>query len=171
MTHVMHYSWKYIKQALKAGMMVVLLGGCSSMHMDFNWAKPTHLDMTPPEGTPEYEKGFVDGCNSGWKAYTNTFNKVWGGFEQDPELAQNPVYYQVWKDAYAYCAAYANSTSEHGLMTNDGKGGGVLDIFGTYDSGPTIADDIFGPVGATTMPEWRNPFEQGVSMPEYRNPF
>lgn len=147
------------------------LGGCTSGHMDFNWAKPSSLDMKPPPGPPEYQKGWVDGCNSGWKGYGTTFNKVWGKFEQDPELAQNPVYYQVWKDAYAFCSAYAMSNGEIGLISNDGTGGGVLDVFGSWDSSPSPLDNTLGNVGATTMPEWRNPWIMGVQQPEYNNPF
>lgn len=149
----------------------LLLVACTSAHVDFNWAKPSSLDLTPPPGPPEYQKGYVDGCRSGWKAYSTTFNKVFDKFRQDPVLAQNDVYYQVWKDAYAYCAAYGNSVGEHGLARNDGRGGSIFDVFGRWDSSPSVADSVIGPVGATTLPEWRNPFEQGVSQPEYNNPF
>lgn len=131
----------YIKHSVALLTVLFCITGCTSGHMDFNWAKPVHLDMTPPDGPPEYQQGYVDGCNSGWKAYTTTFNKVWGKYEQDPYLAQNPVYYQIWKDAYAYCSAYAMSNGEHGIMTNDGAGGGVL--------------DVFGKTGNITMEEWK----------------
>ena len=156
---------------IATGILLLMMAGCGSAHMNFNWAKPAHLDMNPPPGPPEYKQGWKDGCNSGWKAYTTTFNKVWGKFEQDPKLAQNPVYYQVWKDAYAFCAAYAMSNGELGLMTNDGSGGGVMDVFGSWDPAPSVMDNSVGAVGTSMMPEWRNPFNMGVSQPEYNNPF
>lgn len=152
---------------------LLLATGCGGMHMDFNFAKPSSLKMKPPPGPPEYQKGWVEGCNSGWKAYTNTFNKVFGKFEQDPILAQNDVYYQVWKDAYAYCAQYANSVGELGVQSVDGRGGTVFDVIGvgSWDGGSGGLSSVIGPVGATTMPEWRNPWINEVSQPEYNNPF
>lgn len=126
------------------------LTGCTQWHSEFNWAKPASLSMQPPPGSPEYQQGYVDGCNSGWKAYSTQFNKVWGSFKQDPNLVLNPTYYRVWKDAYAYCAAYANSVGNLGLMENAGDGKkGVLDLFGS------TGDQL-------NMQEWRNPFDMNT---------
>ncbi len=139
-----------IVRSLAMMMLIGMLTACSSGHAQFNWAKPANLNMVPPKGPPEYEQGWKDGCQSGWKAYATQFNKVWGSYKQDPILAQNPVYYQVWKDAYSYCSVYALSIGEHGLMDYDGDGrGGVFDTFGKW--------------GDQTMPEYRNPWANGVT--------
>jgi len=85
----------------------VLLGACTNYHWNWGGGKPTSLDMkNGPDGPPIYKQAYRDGCQSGYSGYANAWNKVWYSFKQDPQLAQNPVYYQMWKDAYAYCANY-----------------------------------------------------------------
>lgn len=76
--------------------------------------KPVSLDTTPPPGPPEYEQGFRDGCESGMSGYGTPFYKTFHRARQDPILAQNPVYYQIWKDAYAYCRTYVMTQATHG---------------------------------------------------------
>lgn len=94
---------------------LLTLSGCKHFHVDMGWARPASLPINnPPPGPPEYQQGFRDGCESGYSGYANNFNKVFHTWKQDPELAQNPVYYQIWKDAYAYCANYGMMTDEHG---------------------------------------------------------
>ena len=114
-----------------------IFSACTHFNFDMNWAKPTSLNLEPPPGPPEYQQGYVDGCHSGWKGYATQFNKFWGKYRQDPELAQNPVYYQIWKDAYAFCSAYAMTTGETGLQEIDGNDKtGILGVFGTMGEAP-----------------------------------
>jgi hypothetical protein len=89
-------------------MMLIMLDGCAWM------TKPMSLDMTPPPGPPEYQQGFLDGCETAIGAYANPFYKTFHTAKQDAELAQNKVYYQIWKDAYAYCAVYIMAQKTHG---------------------------------------------------------
>ncbi len=80
------------------------------------WVKPYEYNLEdPPPGPPEYQKGFTDGCESGYSGYANNFNKLFYTWKQDPELTTNNVYYQMWKDAYAYCAVIGMMVDEHGL--------------------------------------------------------
>ena len=97
---------------------IVVLSGCTKMHTDVGWAKPSGLMMTLPEDKPYsqvYKQGFEDGCSSGFGGYANSFNKMFHPWKQDPELAQNKKYYQIWKDAYSYCANWGMMADEHGL--------------------------------------------------------
>jgi hypothetical protein len=101
----------------------VFLAGCAGGKFYPFWAKPYSLEMrNPPPGPPEYQQGYIDGCESGWKGYSRQYNQVWWEFRQDEKYRNNAVYYQIWKDAYAYCAAYANSAGMHGVGNygNDG---------------------------------------------------
>ena len=68
--------------------------------------QPNNLNLTPPPGTPEYEQGWSDGCESGANAYSNTVYKTFKAFEfkYDATLRNNKVYHQVWKDAFVYCS-------------------------------------------------------------------
>lgn len=83
------------------------------MNHDLSFAKPFTLTMEPPPGPPIYQQGFRDGCESGYSGYSKSFNKMFWRWKQDPELAQNETYYKIWKDAYGYCAQYANASSVH----------------------------------------------------------
>ncbi len=96
-------------------LMALLISGCTNMHSDFGWAKPAEFDMEPPPGPPIYQQGYRDGCSSGFSGYANNFNKMFWKWKQDPKLAQDKVYYQIWKDAYAYCALWGMMADEHGL--------------------------------------------------------
>lgn len=92
------------------------LTSCTNFKSELGWAKPSALVMKdPPPGPPEYQQGFIDGCESGFSGYGNNFNKLFHGYKQDPYLINNPLYYQIWKDAYSYCANYAMMTDEHGF--------------------------------------------------------
>jgi hypothetical protein len=96
---------------------ISVLSGCTEMNFHSFGTKPSSFMMEMPENAgPEiYRQGYKDGCESGYSGYANSFNKVFYSWRQDPELAQNPVYYQIWKDAYAYCANYGMMVDSHGL--------------------------------------------------------
>ena len=92
------------------------LTSCSDGKLYPFWAKAASLRIHDgPPGPPNYRQGYKDGCESGFKAYSQHYNKVWWEFRQDKNLRQDPVYYQIWKDAYSYCASFANSAGLHGL--------------------------------------------------------
>lgn len=91
------------------------LSACKYYHSSIQWVRPPELDMTPPPGPKIYQQGWTDGCTSGFKGYGASFTKMFYKFQQDPELVQNPLYYQIWKDAYMYCSNYAMASDMHGL--------------------------------------------------------
>lgn len=84
---------------------------CTGKDGTFDLRKPYSLDLTPPEGPVEYEKGWTDGCESGMSAYSPVFYKFVRVFDlqMDTKLRNNKMYYQAWRDAYLYCAMYWNS--------------------------------------------------------------
>lgn len=83
-----------------------LLIGCNGYDGKFDIRKPVSFSMDPPPGPPEYRQGWKDGCESGSDAYTSDLYKMINAFQlrQDPVLRNNKMYYQVWKDAFLYCA-------------------------------------------------------------------
>lgn len=85
------------------------------MHSDTGWGRPASFDMTPPDGPPIYQQAFKDGCESGFSGYADSWNKMFWTWKQDPKLAQDRTYYQMWKDAYSYCALYGMMSIEHGM--------------------------------------------------------
>ena len=101
---------------IKLIIILVLTFGCTQMNHDFSRiTKPPTMTMEPPDGPPIYQQGFREGCESGYSGYSNSFNKMFWRWKQDPELAQNEVYYKIWKDAYGYCAVYAMMLTVHGF--------------------------------------------------------
>ena len=96
--------------------LIITLGlttACTGKDGTFDIRKPYSLDLTPPEGPPEYEQGWSDGCESGMSAYSSSFYKLLNAFELrlDPDLRKNKMYYQVWKDAFLYCSLHWEGTN------------------------------------------------------------
>lgn len=96
------------------------LAGCAGFHLSPALGHAWTLNMTPPPGEPDYEQGWVDGCHSGISGYGNQFYKNFYDWKQDPSKVTNQVYYQVWKDAYAYCRTYSM------MQTNNALGNGAF---------------------------------------------
>ncbi len=88
-----------------------IITSCSG---DMKWSKAAGVDYNTPEGPPEYQQGFKDGCETGRSAYSNHFYKMFLQSKQDEQLAANPVYYQIWQDAYLYCWFQQETTGSHG---------------------------------------------------------
>lgn len=86
---------------------ILMLSGCakfSALHEVFKpW--PHGLSKTP-EGTPEFQAGWTDGCESGLSVYGNDVYKAFYTFKQDVQLVDHPEYYRAWKDSYTYCRWY-----------------------------------------------------------------
>lgn len=87
-----------------------LQGGCKY------FKTPPLLQAELPENAgPEiYRQGYKDGCQSGFGAYAIAAYKPRNPWIQDPVLAENKVYYQIWKDAYAYCSMFGLMAATHG---------------------------------------------------------
>lgn len=104
-----------LKKVIIGFMVGALLSGCTGAGGSLDLRKPISLNLEPPPGPPEYRQGWADGCESGMNVYSADFYKLLKSFEfkQDPNLRNNRVYYQVWKDAYLYCALYMMTTNQY----------------------------------------------------------
>ena len=80
---------------------VLLLSGCDTV----THPKPSGIITSMP-GPPNYTKGWEDGCFTGMGTYANSYYSTFYHFRQDPHMTTNQMYYQAWKDAYAYCRIY-----------------------------------------------------------------
>ena len=103
-----------LKKLLVCVLIVFGLSACTSMHFDPSFTKPASLDMTPPKGPPEYEQGWRDGCETGIAGYGSAFNKLFHTAKKNVNYVRNPVYNQIWRDAYAYCRVFVKTTQLHG---------------------------------------------------------
>lgn len=83
----------------------LFLSACSVAERITN-PRPYGLAETP-KGSPMFQKGWDEGCESGLTVYGNDVYKAAYGWKQDPELVLNDEYYRSWKEAYTYCRWYA----------------------------------------------------------------
>lgn len=88
---------------------LLICASCNTVEDSF-WdpRKPPALDMTPPEGPPEYQQGWLDGCKSGLSTVNTNINQTLGSYQyhMDANLWQNELYSAMWKDAYNFCIYY-----------------------------------------------------------------
>lgn len=68
----------------------------------WNW----DLMTQGPEGPLLFREGWRDGCETGISITSNTFQKYYYSFTQNPDLSSDSVYYAGWKTAYLYCSRY-----------------------------------------------------------------
>lgn len=88
-------------------MSLVTLGAC----MDYRprvgspWAQQL-LRQGPEDAPVLFKEGWRDGCETGMAASSNSFQRHFYKFKQNPDHAQNEVYYTGWKTGFPYCARY-----------------------------------------------------------------
>lgn len=92
-----------------------VMTGCTYFNSKTGLGRPGGFMMEIDYGSPDYRQGYKDGCASGYSGYGDSFNRFFHTWQQDPEKVKNPVYYQVWRDAYTYCAFAAMMHAEMGL--------------------------------------------------------
>ncbi|NDF12557.1 MAG: hypothetical protein EB060_07090 [Proteobacteria bacterium] len=88
-------------------LVIVLLGtsACEQMYSQLTMPRPWGLTEVP-DGPPEFQQGWRDGCDTGIGAYGDSWYKMYHTFKQDANLVKNPSYYRAWKDAYTHCRWY-----------------------------------------------------------------
>lgn len=85
------------------------------MPTNFGFYQPITLDLTVPDGPPEFKAGWYAGCNSalGNKYFANTF--VYGGksgIDYGSGIYQHdPVYQAAWGRAFFTCNIHAATFS------------------------------------------------------------
>lgn len=108
---------RYLGNIFIISVCIIALSACTGKDGAFDIRKPYAMDLTPPDGPPEYQQGWSDGCESGSHAYSGGMYKLMGAFElkQDEVLRNNRMYYQVWKDAFLYCSLYWEGVNRMGI--------------------------------------------------------
>lgn len=75
------------------------------MYRQLTKPRPWGLADTP-EGSPIFQQGWEDGCETGMRVYGGLTYRMAYQFKQDQELVNDPEYYTAWRDAYTYCRWY-----------------------------------------------------------------
>lgn len=65
--------------------------------------RPLPYYIETPEGPPDYQLGWQDGCDSKLSAAPG-FYKVLHGFKKRPEMLDNNLYNDGWSRGYFYCS-------------------------------------------------------------------
>ncbi|MFW0778085.1 MAG: hypothetical protein ACN2B6_10260 [Rickettsiales bacterium] len=105
---------RHIKPIIAALGLVIALGGC----------RPMMMQMVDPSGTPEYQLGWEDGCDSGMSAQGDWRYKIAFGFKKRPELASNDQYKQGWNEGFSYCRFALASSDASDSWESIGLGDG-----------------------------------------------
>lgn len=93
------------KQILLSIIIILLTSGCNYRpRVGAPWMQK--MLTQGPGGPTKFQKGWVDGCETGISATANTFQRHFYTFKQNYDLAQDPIYYTGWKTAFNYCQRY-----------------------------------------------------------------
>lgn len=74
--------------------------------------QPQTLTLTggiPQNGSPQFNQGWRDGCDSGMAAFGNYTYKLIYTFRKDMTLINNPEYNTAWNSAYNTCRWYTST--------------------------------------------------------------
>ncbi len=63
----------------------------------------------PQNGSPEFNQGWRDGCDSGMAAFGNYTYKLIYSFKKDMTLISNQEYTAAWNSAYNSCRWYTST--------------------------------------------------------------
>lgn len=95
-----------MKKATIIFLFLIPLGACQGVIDLWERPRPWGLGETP-EGSPTFQQGWEDGCDTGLGVYGGPhYRKKAYRFRQDITQMDDPEYYRAWKDAYTYCRWY-----------------------------------------------------------------
>jgi hypothetical protein len=114
------------------------------------------MDYAIPDGTPIFQEGYRDGCESGLYSRGNSLYKIkYSGHKYNPKLIDNPEYKFAFGRGYGYCFTL-NTAGGH-------SGGADKFIYGKgvpFDMGRTSYDGTIN----YEQGSWRNPFSSGSGV-------
>jgi hypothetical protein len=77
-----------------------LVAACAALAIG---CRPLPYYIEKPEGPPDYQLGWQDGCDSKL-SQSPGFYKMMYGFKKRPEMIDNNLYNQGWSNGFFYCA-------------------------------------------------------------------
>lgn len=104
---------KKIRLVISLFCLGLALSGCKWI-MNMNKPFSSLTNMTIPEGTPIFQKGFRDGCGNAFYTRGNGFYRARYGYRFDGNLAGNTEYRFGISRGYTYCFAYIVGPSAGG---------------------------------------------------------
>lgn len=98
---------------------LIILPACDLTHNNIFAPNRKLFKMLPP-GPPEFQQGFLDGCQTGLSTgFANDYYKTFYKFTKDIDMVKNKVtkYTRTWSAAMIYCRHYALGTLKEAGMT------------------------------------------------------
>ena len=65
--------------------------------------RPVSTWFAAPDGPPEYQLGWQDGCDTGLSAQGSYIYRAVYGFKKRPEMLENDLYKNGWNEGFSYC--------------------------------------------------------------------
>lgn len=133
---------------------ILILGSCDLTHKNIFAPNKKLFKMVPP-GPPEFQQGFLDGCQTGLSTgFANDYYKTFYKFTKDIDMVQNKVglYTRTWSAAMIYCRHYALGTLKEAGMTPKLPGKDSPMSLGEH----SIFGNVFSPnkQGAVGLSNW-----------------
>ncbi len=104
----------------------LLLGACNPTK-DSIFAPKSRLFKQMPDGPPDYQQGWLDGCETGLSTgFANDYYKTFYKYNKDKEMVidNNTYYLNGWSSAMIFCRHVAVSTLREAGMTPKASGQG-----------------------------------------------
>jgi len=102
-----------MKKILTLLIMALSLNSCMGTGKIFSEKSvfaPKPLRMGKPDmknASPEYVKGWDDGCETGLSTMVTDYYKSFYTYKMDPYMIDNATYFKAWNDSYTYCRQYS----------------------------------------------------------------
>jgi hypothetical protein len=96
-----------IKKIILCFVILSIVAGCSVRPRVGPLRMKQLLYSGPRNGSTIFNRGWVDGCETGISVTSNRMQRHFYRFKQDYYLANNSKeYYTAWKAAYTFCQRY-----------------------------------------------------------------
>ena len=92
----------------------LLLSACNNLAF-----RPAMHPNIPTDGTPLYQQGFKEGCNTGMTIYGNDVVRMQYSTQVTPELMQQKTYKNAWKLGNRYCRFHVSQVQMEGWFIKD----------------------------------------------------
>ena len=93
---------------------ILLLTACNNSPF-----RPVFHPDLPKDGSPLYQQGFKEGCNTGMTVYGNDITRIEYSTSVQPALMTNKTYRNAWKLGNRYCRFHVSQMQMEGTFVKD----------------------------------------------------
>jgi len=93
-------------------LLVILLSGCSAFYT------PMFVPVDVPDGPPEFQAGWYDGCRTGLGTKKSTASSVYDASFGSGIYQHDPIYERAWGRAFYTCYIVGGRAVEQNIFKN-----------------------------------------------------